>query len=182
MLEDVGEDGDVEGDIRFVGDHVRLHVAHTRMDELDARDTERPRADVDTDDRRAGPLGEIVGDAADAAADVEDALPRSEALDEELVIAREPVLGVDALAVLDCAAIHADVRVPVDLEQLAHRLPPVGLSPDRRWPEADERPPDAERKEKAEGAKRDAACGAAGDAAERQAAAGGHGDPPRAPR
>ena len=122
VLEHVREDRDVEVSVGLVGEHVRLDVGDPRMGELRSGRREGPRARVDADDDRARALGDVSCDASDAAADVEHALPLAHAFDEEVVVPGEPVLGVLAASVVDCAAVHRDVRVAVDVEQLPHAL------------------------------------------------------------
>ena len=66
------------------------------------------------------------------------------------------MLRVHASVVVDRAEVDSDVRVLVDLEQLAHRLLVVALRPDRAEPEPEERPPDGVGEEDASGSQRHA--------------------------
>ena len=164
VLEDVREDRDVEGSVGLVGEHVRLDVGDARMGELRSGRREGPGARVDADDDRARALGDVSCDASDAAAHVEHAFPLAHAFDEEVVVPGEPVLGVLAASVVDCAAVHRDVRVAVDVEQLSQRLGLVRLRADRLEPEPEERPPEPEGEEETERSQRQAAPDASGDA------------------
>ena len=73
-----------------------------------------------------------------------------------------PMLRVHSSVVVDRAEVDSDVRVLVDLEQLAHRLLVVALRPHRSEPEPEERPPDGVGEEHANGTQRhapaDATC------------------------
>ena len=76
------------------------------MREARAREVEVARVVVDADHVRAGARHEVVRELALAAADVEHALARRDALDEEVVVRGQPVLRVDAVVVLDRAAVE----------------------------------------------------------------------------
>lgn len=182
MLQHVGEDRDIEGRVGLVGEHVPLDVGHAGVREARSCGLQRPRADIETDDRGAGAVGDVARDASDPAADVQNALVRVDALHEEVVVARQPVLRMLAAAVVDRTAIHPDVRIAVDLEQLPQRLAPVGLGADRLEPEPEELPPDPEGEEDPEQSQRYASSDSAGEAAHGPATIRAHADIPRAPR
>src|SRR2546425_1172083 len=77
--------------------------------------------------------------------------------------------GLYSTVVLDRAEVDSDIRVLVDLQQLPHRPPAVGLRADRAQPETKERSPEAVWKEHAERAERHAPTEAAGDPPDRPA-------------
>src|SRR5438093_3647667 len=97
------------------------------MSETLARKLEHPRARVDCDDARAGPFRDVVGELTLPTADVEHALSSLNAVDEEVVVARQAMFRMDAFVVLDGAEVGRDVGVLVDLQQLTHRLALVTL-------------------------------------------------------
>ena len=180
VLEDVREQRDVERALRRVRECVRLDVGDAGMRELRSCRLERPPARVDADDDGTCPLGDVVGDAADPAPDVEDTLARPDPVDEEVVVTGQPVLGMLALPVVDGSAVHRDVGVPVHREELAERLALVRLRPNRREPESEERSPEPVRKDKSKRPQRDTAADAAPDAP-RGPATRGHRDRARNP-
>ncbi len=104
-----------------------------------SREGERAAVDVDPGHDRPRTLDEIVRELALAAADVEHALPRPDALDEELVVAGQPVLRVDAAVEIDREEVDPAVQVAVELQQTPER-DSGGLPRDRRDPEPEERP------------------------------------------
>ena len=67
--------------------------------------------------------------------------PSSDALDEEVVVPRQPMLRVHAAVVVDRAEVDSRVRIVVDLQQLAHRRSSIRLRANRAEPEPEERPP-----------------------------------------
>ena len=182
VLQNVGEDRDVERRVGLVGEHVRFDVGHAGVREPRPCGLERPRADIETDDGRARALRDVARDASDPAAHVEDALVRVDAFDEEVVVSRQTVLGMLAAAVVHRAAIDADVGVAVEFEQLPQRLPTVGLGTDRLEPEPEERPPDPEREEDAKRPQRNTPPDTPGDSPHRPGTLRAHADTRRAPR
>ena len=77
------------------------------------------------------------------------------------------MLRVHSRVVIDRTEVDAHVRVLVDLEELAHRLPVVALRADRSEPEPEERPPHGIGEEHAKGAQRHAVADATHDPAQR---------------
>ena len=71
-----------------------------------------------------------------ARADVQDPLARAHAVDEEVVVAGQPVLHVDSAVVRNGRVIDEGVSAVVDLKQLPHRLAAVRLGRDDGEPEA----------------------------------------------
>ncbi len=69
----------------------------------------RPGGAVDRYDVCFSALGDVVRELALSAPDVEHPLARPDALDEEVVIPREAMFGVNAAVVLDRARIDTDV-------------------------------------------------------------------------
>jgi len=132
-----------------------------------ACELEHPRARIDRGDVRARALCDVVRELALAAADVQHQLALLDAVDEEVVVAREPMLRVHSLVVIDRTEVDAHISVLVDLEELAHRLPVVALRADRTEPESEERPPDGIGEEHAKGAQRHAAADATSESAQR---------------
>ena len=126
------------------------------MSEAGACELEHPGTCVDSDDSRTGAFGDVVRELPFSAADIEHALARLDALDEEVVVTRKTMLRVHALVVGDRAEVDSEVCVFVDLQQFAHRLALVGLSANRAEPEAEERTPQRVREKRSERAKRDA--------------------------
>ena len=127
VFEDVRKDGDVDGLGRFVADCICLHVRHPGVREALARELQHPPACVYSCDARTRALGDVVGQLALAAADVQHALASVDAVDEEVVILRKSMLRVHSSVVVDRAEVDSHVCVLVDLEQLAHRLLVVAL-------------------------------------------------------
>src|SRR5439155_19457749 len=93
---------------------------------------------------------EVVRQLALATADVEHALTLIDAVDEEVVVAGQPVLRMHALVVVDRAEVDPVIRIVVELQQLPHRALAIGLCSDRPEPEAEERAPHRVREENPE--------------------------------
>jgi len=109
-----------------------------------ARELKHPRARVDREDCRTRSLGDVVGKLPFSATDIQDPFP-VDPIDEEIVIAREPMLRMDALVIDDRSEVDADIGILVGLEEAAHRPAAVRVNPECREPEPKERAPDGER-------------------------------------
>ena len=115
VLEHVRQDRDVDRLLRLVAHGVGLYIRHKWMGEARSRELEHPWARIDRDDSCADPLGDVIRKLALAATDVEHALLRLDPLDEEVVVARQPMLCMDAFVVFDRAEVDPHVRILVDL-------------------------------------------------------------------
>ena len=164
VLEHVRQDGHVESVVGLVVERVGPDEAHPRMRESRAREGERPLRAVDADHGGASPLGDVVRELALAGTDVENTLVRSDVLDEEVVVAGQPVLDVNAVVVIDRAPVHRVESVSVHVEQLAHRLSAIGLGAYGAEPQTEERTPEAKREEEANRPERDTASDSSRDA------------------
>ena len=147
-------------------EHVSLAEVEPGVPVAGAREGEMVRVVVDPDDGRAGSLDEVVGELPLARADVEDALAGTNPLDEEVVVAGQPVLHVDAAVVGDRCLVERATGGLLQAQELAERATPVGIRCDDREPEAHRTAKD--RYEKAERSTRHAAGGPTDDAARRQ--------------
>src|SRR5919202_1404569 len=134
VLDDVREDDGVERTLRQRLEGVLLEKAEALVPEALARERERRALHVDSRHVCSRPHGEIVRELALAGADVEDALARPDALDEEVVVAREPVLGVDPAVVADRAAVDLALEVVVEREEPAEGGGSVGSLRDHVHP------------------------------------------------
>ena len=121
VLEHVREDDDVEALVGPPRQHVRLEVLDLRMRGTLSRESEVAPAHVDGNDPRSRPRGEVERELALPATDVEHALPGPDAVDEEVVVGGEAVLGVDAAVVADRRAVDLALEVVVEREELPER-------------------------------------------------------------
>src|SRR5581483_7619998 len=94
--------------------------------------------DVEPGDLGAAAHDEVVGELAFSAADVQHALSRADTLDEEVVVAHEPVLGMDAAVELDREQVDPALQQVVEPIETEHGR--AGLVAGRGGdPEAEER-------------------------------------------
>ena len=153
VLEDVGQDRDVDRLVGRVFDRVRLHVGHARMREPPrANSSIHGLASIAMTVRRCAPRRR--SELALATADVEHTLALTNALDEEVVVLRQAVFCVDALVVLDRAEVDPEIRIVVHLQQLSHRALAIRLCAHSPKPEPEERPPQRVREQDPEGTQR----------------------------
>src|SRR6266545_3834574 len=94
-----------------------------------ARELEHPRTRVDGDDRCPRTFRDVVRELPLAATHVEHAVTGVNAIHEEVVVTRQPMLRVNALVICDRTEIGAGVGVLIRLEELPHSLPLVALRP-----------------------------------------------------
>jgi hypothetical protein len=151
MLEDVREDDDVEPARRKPREHVPVEELETVVHIVVAGEGEVTGIVVDADDARVRPDDEVVGELALPGSDVQHTLTGPHTLDEEVVVARESVLGMNASVVRDRREIELPVHVVVGDEQFAYCAPPIGVGPEGGEPQPRHRAKEPQRHHEPEG-------------------------------
>ncbi len=91
------------------------------------REREVARIVIHADDTSTRPHDEVVRQLTLARPDVENVLARPHALDEEVVVARQAVLGMHAAVVRDRRQVDLAIHVVVRDQELPHGAAPVGV-------------------------------------------------------